>query len=243
MSPEILVNGLAVDVERQPEVVENVLLPALAQMRPRPGHRRAFAFLAGPPGSGKSTLGTLIKQAADAQGVGLDVVGMDGFHHRQTYLASHEIVVDGRTVALAAVKGAPESFDLARLDEFLSRSAVDDLSWPTYDRRLHDVVDDAVPVAAERVLVEGNWLLLDEPGWRELARHAALTILIEAPFDLLVERLVSRKQAGGLSREESEAFVMTSDQRNVRRCLERSTKNNNLNLRLLADGQLEEVKQ
>lgn len=240
MRQAIVVNGLESQVDPQQAVIAHPLLPALRAMTPPPGCRRAFAFLVGPPGSGKSTLAELIRQAADADGVRLDVVGMDGFHHRNEYLRSHEAFVNGRQVRLAEVKGAPESFDLRRLDGFLSRSAHEDVLWPAYDRRLHEVVDDQIALTADRVLVEGNWLLLDEPGWCDLRAHASLTIFIDADPDLLRERLVARKQAGGMSRADAEAFYETSDGYNVRRCLERTVRDVDIALTMTSNGHLTE---
>lgn len=242
MAHQLIVNGLPVETGTSPPVVTDRILPLLAAMSP-PAGGRAFAFLAGPPGSGKSTLAELIRIAAEEQGLALDVVGMDGFHHRQDYLASHEAVVNGRRVPLTQVKGSPESFDLERLDAFLTRSASEDVLWPAYDRTIHDVVDDRIPVTAPLVLLEGNWLLLDEPGWQSLRSHARLTIFVTAPVELLHERLVARKQAGGLSRQEAESFYRASDRHNVVRCLGNTTRNTDLTLRVTPEGQLEEVTQ
>jgi pantothenate kinase len=234
----VVVNGLESQVTPNRELIDSLLLPALAAMTPLPGNRRAFAFLVGPPGSGKSTLAELVRQAAAEKGIALDVVGMDGFHHRQEYLATHFAVVNGRRVRLADVKGAPESFDIARLDDFLTRTADEDVYWPAYDRRLHDVVDDQLPVTADLVLVEGNWLLLDEPGWRDLRDHARLTIAVDADPAMLRERLIARKRAGGTPLADAEAFYQASDRLNVVRCLEHTTRSVDLALTMQSDGQL-----
>ena len=87
----------------------------------------------------------------------------------------------------------------------------------------------------EIALVEGNYLLLDAPGWRELRRYADYTIFIDADPALLRRRLVARHVEGGKSPEAAAAFVDRSDMANARLCLERSLPAD-LRLRLNGDG-------
>lgn len=94
------------------------------------------------------------------------------------------------------------------------------IEWPIYDRKLHDVGSERLRVDADIVLVEGNWLLLDEPGWRDLKQMADLSIFIEAREVVLEPRLIQRKMMGGLSKEAAVAFYKNSDQKNVKRVLE-----------------------
>ena len=108
---------------------------------------------------------------------------------------------------------------MAGMERLLTRSYTEDVRWPFYDRRLHDVVQGGDLVTAHNVLLEGNWLLLDEEPWSDLRRHAERTIFIEASSDLLQQRLVSRKVAGGLSRADAEAFYLRSDGPNIERTL------------------------
>jgi pantothenate kinase len=106
---------------------------------------------------------------------------MDGFHHPQRYLDLHTTLRDGVEVPLARVKGAPESFDLEALTRAMKRVAAgEDCLWPVYDRVLHDPMPDALVVTGDLVLLEGNYLLLDEPGWRALASLADYTVSIVA---------------------------------------------------------------
>lgn len=241
MSQHLNVNGLEVRVVEPEAAVLNRVLDAVASTRPAPGTLRSFTFLAGPPGSGKSTLAEQLRLAGAARGLEFDVVGLDGFHYRSDELTTRTTVVDGEEVGLATVKGAPESFDLRRLAEYLERSLTEDLAWPVYDRRVHDVVDTKVPLNSDRVLIEGNWLLLDEPGWQELRRFCALSIFLTADPALLRDRLIARKIAGGLSRPDAEAFYTRSDSRNVGRCLDHTTTDVNLTLRLTAGNHVKEV--
>jgi len=240
----MLVNGLEVEVDVDRRLVEETLLPALDQAAARPrAHRRAFVFLVGPPGVGKSTLATVLAEAAAARPTptAVDVVGIDGFHLPQSHLESHHLRTSRGTVPLISVKGAPETFDVEGLARHLAASADQDVAWPTYDRRVHDVVAGTHPLTADLALVEGNWLLLDEPGWRDLARHAQYVVLLTADADLLRGRLVERKVRGGLAPAEAEAFYERSDRLNVQRVMGSSDFSKvDLTLVVQADGSIQQ---
>ena len=124
-----------------------------------------------------------------------------------------------------------------KLAERLQRVAAGErCGWPVYDRRLHDPVDNVITVDGDIVLLEGNYLLLGEPGWRDLRDFADYTVLIRANEDLLRRRLTDRKARGMATREEAEKFVKFSDMRNVRTCLEHSG-SADLILEMTGDGE------
>jgi pantothenate kinase len=77
-------------------------------------------------------------------------------------------------------------------------------------------------VTGDIVLLEGNYLLLDAPGWRELRPLADYAIAIRADEAQLRQRLVARHVAGGKSAGAAARHVDQSDLRNARLCLERS---------------------
>ncbi len=136
------------------------------------------------------------------------------------------------------IKGAPVTFDLERLTAFVKRAAAGEkMGWPVYDRMLHNPVDDAVTVDGDIVLLEGNYLLLDEEGWRDLHQLADYTISITADTATLRQRLIDRKTASnGLTQEKAAAFVDFSDLYNARLCLEKMLPAD-LQLRMLASGE------
>ena len=87
--------------------------------------------------------------------------------------------------------------------------------------RVH-LVEDAITVDGGIVLLEGNYLLLDEEGWRDLRQYADYTIMIRAEEAMLRERLVRRRMQTGVPEKEAGEFVVYSDMVNVRTCLMRS---------------------
>ena len=221
MDVSLNVNGFETAARFDDAAISGLFLPLLQTLtrRQREINRRLVVFLAAPPGTGKSTLAALLERLS-TENPGLtpfQALGLDGFHYHQDYILSHTVLQDGVEIPMRLIKGAPESFDAEKLRRTLERIQSDDLRWPLYDRRLHDVVEDVIPVRAPIALIEGNWLLLDAPEWSALPRDAS--IFIHADPALLRGRLIERKVRGGFSREEAEAHYLRSDGPNVLRCL------------------------
>ena len=228
----VVVNGLETSVVVNHHLVHDVLVPRLRSLCGQEGAERRFVFLVAPPGTGKSTLAAVIEHSAVLH---LDTAGIDGFHHSNSYLQTHRRETDG--LVLADVKGAPETFDVARLERFLTLSKTRAVRWPVYDRVTHDVLPDARLVDAPLVLLEGNWLLLDEPGWRDLSAHSVHNVFVDADAALLRERLIERKVRGGLDRPSAIAFYERSDRPNIERVLQQSDRSKiDLLLQLDTDG-------
>ena len=121
------------------------------------------------------------------------------------------------------IKGAPITFDLESLTDHIKRVAEGEICpWPIYDRLLHNPVEDALWVDGEIVLLEGNYLLLDEDGWRDLAAYADYTLFLRAEEALLRSRLIQRRIQTGVAEEAATRFVDFSDMPNVRICLQES---------------------
>ena len=215
------VNGLLQHIRYNADTVEHLFLPLLRRLTQmqRCAGRRVIAFLAAPPATGKSTLlqflEQLVREHADlAQ---MQALGMDGFHYPNRYLETHTIPRDGVEIPLKSIKGAPETFDVSALAAKLRAAKNGRTLFPVYDRRIHDVVPDALIADAPILLIEGNWLLLDEELWRDLRALADYTLRIDAPPAFLRDRLIARKVQGGGSEAEATAFYETSDAPNVLR--------------------------
>ncbi len=174
---------------------------------------RFLLGIAGPPGAGKSTVAAAVEHAANKQcGPGFAVVApMDGFH-----LSNEELDALG----LRRVKGAPETFDVegfVRLLERVRRDSGSTIRWPAFDRTIEATVPGGVTISptTKLVVTEGNYLLLDRPGWRDLRRLLDEVWYVDAPRSVLRERLLTRAVAGGRTEAEARLHVDGSDLRNA----------------------------
>ena len=223
------INGIAYSVDYSDALVNSTLIPLLrhlSQLHTEKGSR-VIVMLAAPPGTGKSTLVSFLEHLAKSAipDKRVQSVGMDGFHLRQEYLLTHTVEVNGEAIPMARIKGAPITFDLDALTRKIREVSEGNICrWPHYDRQLHDPVDDAITIDADIVLIEGNYLLLDADGWRDLSRYADYTISLTVDADMLRERLIGRKMKTGMTRDDTERFVESSDMPNVRLCLDKTMK-------------------
>lgn len=235
-----IINGLPVEAKYSNQFVNNIAIPLLkelTQIQIEKGSR-VIAYIAAPPGAGKSTLTEFItKLSATTDGVkNVTGIGMDGFHRYQDYLLTHTTMRDGKQINMVDIKGAPITFDLEALESRIKSLLTDEVvPWPTYNRLTHNPEEGAITVDGDIVLIEGNYLLLDEPGWKELSGLADYTISISADPNMLRTRLVNRKIASGATPEAAEKFVDFSDMANVMICTEKM-KDADLKLLLNSDG-------
>jgi pantothenate kinase len=183
---------------------------------------RLLVAVAGPPGCGKTAFATILVEVINL-GAGEDVavvVGLDGWHYPNGYLASHSAVRGGARIALRAIKGAPETFDAATAYASLSEMRQGgQVSFPIYSRRWHEPVPNAGLVEAFHtiVVVEGNYLLLDVDPWRQFRELFDLRVFISAPQETLMSSLMERHQRGGKTPEVTARQVREVDLPNARR--------------------------
>ena len=223
----VRINGIDVDATYTEHAVQEIFFPMLRRLteKQRKKGSRLLVMLAAPPGAGKSTLANFLEKLSGehAELCNIQAIGMDGFHRRQEYLQSHFVQRGGKQVSMVEIKGAPVTFDLERLTERIREAASGaECGWPVYDRMLHNPVEDAVTIQGDIVLLEGNYLLLDEDGWRDLAAYADETISVHAEEEMLRARLIERRIKTGVDREPAVRFVDFSDMPNVRICLEKT---------------------
>jgi pantothenate kinase len=163
--------------------------------------------IAGAPGAGKSTLATAL---VEAWGDGAQLLPMDGFH-----LADDELA----RLRRGDRKGAPDTFDVDGYVAALSRVRTHqaDVLVPRFDRSLEAAIAGSlrVSVATELVVTEGNYLLLDAPGWRDVRRLLDEAWLLVADDELRVPQLVARHVAHGRTDEAARAWVLAVDEPNA----------------------------
>lgn len=220
------VNGFEMETIYNQETIDKVFMPLLEKFTELQKEKasRIVVFLAAPPAVGKTTLCQFLEYLSQQKEDVTEVqaLGLDGFHYHSEYINSHDAVVLGKTVPMKTVKGCPETYDTEKLQKKLDKIKQENILWPIYDRNIHDVVEDVTEVTKDIVLIEGNWLLLNEEPWKSIKEIADYTILIQSAEETLKERLIGRKIKGGLSREEAEAWYVNSDSVNVKRVLHTS---------------------
>lgn len=176
-----------------------------------PAGQRYLVAIAGAPASGKSYLAERVAQSLNTAGRRAQVVPMDGFHLANPILQARDLM---------ARKGAPESFDLGGFQRLLQALRTgSEIYYPTFDRELDMAIAGAGVVSpdCEFVLVEGNYLLLDEPGWRDLAGLWDISIRLDVPRDLLHQRLIKRWRHHGLEDQAARARAEGNDMVNADR--------------------------
>ncbi len=225
MKIELEINGFKYDAFFTQREIDEVYLPLLNKLekiREEKG-KRVIVFLAAPPAVGKSTLALFLEKLSETtKGITpVQNLSLDGFHYPNEYLKSNQIALGDKTHSLYEIKGMPETFDLESFKKYLQEVQDKNIKWPIYDRNLHNPVMDQIDVEAEIIIIEGNWLLLDEQGWKDLKSFCDYSIFIEAEEELLKDRLVTRKMKGGLTNQEALEFYNRTDKKNVQRVMEK----------------------
>ena len=185
---------------------------------------RAVLGIAGAPGAGKSTVAAAVVQALGDRAV---LVPMDGFH-----LADPVLSDLGRRDR----KGAPDTFDAAGFVHLLRRlrDRCDDVVYaPVFVREEEQAVAGALPVPKDvpLVVVEGNYLLLDEGPFAQVRGLLTQAWYLDVDPATRVERLVARHVRHGRTPSAAERWVADTDEPNAR-LIERTRSRADLVVRL-----------
>ncbi|NED96913.1 nucleoside/nucleotide kinase family protein [Phytoactinopolyspora alkaliphila] len=172
------------------------------------GHERRIIGVVGAPGAGKSTFASALTRAVGVGAVGLP---MDGYH-----LADAEL----ERLGLRSRKGAPETFDAYGYAALLARVRAREphiVYAPGFERVLEQPIAGALPIGPEPdvVITEGNYLLLDGPGWRRARSLMDEVWFVVTGEELRQRRLVERHIRFGKSPEAARRWVAEVDQPNA----------------------------
>ncbi|MEO5708926.1 MAG: nucleoside/nucleotide kinase family protein [Nocardioidaceae bacterium] len=169
---------------------------------------RAVLGICGAPGAGKSTLAARLVAEVGPSAV---IVPMDGFHLHDAELAR---------LGLSDRKGAPETFDVHGYVALLRRLRADPdhvVYAPEFDRTREESVAGAIAIRPEHRLVvtEGNYLLLDAPGWSDVLPLLSESWFVEGDDGVRLSRLVARHVSHGRAPDDAERWATVSDQSNA----------------------------
>lgn len=178
------------------------------------GRDRFMVGIFGPPASGKTTLAAALERALGGDAI---AVPMDGYHLDDSLLEAR---------GHRSRKGAPHTFDVAGFRALLQRigSGEEDVYFPTFDRSLELSRNAARVVTRQHriILCEGNYLLLDQPLWRDLKPLFDLTIGLRVSLSDLQTRLTERWRIFGKSEQAARDWIEANDLPNIRTVLEQS---------------------
>ncbi|EPC02060.1 fructose transporter [Litchfieldella anticariensis FP35 = DSM 16096] len=184
------------------------------------GNRQRFVVaLAGPPGAGKSFLSEWLCRELNERQPGIaSVVPMDGYHLDNAILEPQ---------GLLPIKGAPETFDPDGLKHDLERIRRADriVAVPIFDRPLDLARAGGRLITLEHriVIVEGNYLLLDQEPWPALRDLFDMTLFLEVPDEVLEARLIQRWLGMGQDQQGALERARHKDMLNARLIKTRST--------------------
>lgn len=171
---------------------------------------RQLVAVVGPPAAGKSTLAEMLGQRLDR----CQVVPMDGFHLDNRLLESQ---------GLLPRKGAPNTFDVHGLGSLLTRIRDDQgpVHVPIFDRSadLSRAAASTVSPHHRIIVVEGNYLLLDQDPWSQLHRLFDVSVALQVTEAELTERLLARWTGYGLTEDAARARAEQNDLPNGRQVL------------------------
>lgn len=183
---------------------------------------RYIVAIAGIPGSGKTTTASAVVNHLNnfnEPNVQAALLSMDGFH-----LSRRELDELPNPEEAHIRRGAPWTFDVSRFVTFMHRlrqwadntplskkgkwSSDHVLHAPTFDHEAKDPVEEGISITpdASIIIVEGNYLLLDEPGWRDLATLCDYRVFVETDLLEARDRTAKRHVQAGIEKTLADGY-------------------------------------
>ena len=205
---------MTIESARFPDVPEvmtdrDALASVAADLGKRLGQTsaRVIVGITGPPGTGKSTFASRLREIFGAAAA---LLPMDGFH-----LSNCQLDRLGRRDR----KGAPDTFDVDGYVAALIRvsAATDDVYVPDFERTLDESVAAGlvIPAGTRLVITEGNYLALAEGHWSLVRDEIERLYYLDGPAEVRRARLIARHVAGGRSPTDARRWVDLVDQPNA----------------------------
>ena len=200
------------------DLIYDQLLISITERIDNDDKNRYFIALSGPPASGKSTISQKLANDLSAKEYNSSILQMDGFHYDDLILKEKKLLLK---------KGAPETFDVMGLINFVSRlQKEDEVVIPIFDRSLELSRSSAVIISKNTkvIIVEGNYILLNSYPWCELHKFFNTTVMINCEKKILEKRLIERWKNFNLPKDEIDEKVYKNDLPNGVNVLKNSIK-------------------
>ncbi len=172
-------------------------------------HAPFLIAIAGPPATGKSTLAERLVVDLNAAAIQARFCPMDGFH-----LTNDQLDERG----LREAKGRIDTFDghafYAAVQRLKDRTS---FWWPIYSRQRHDPIPEGSSISGtEKVyVIEGNYVLSNVEPWRSAIKSYDLCIFVDAPDEVLHQRLLQRHIKSGRSTKQAVEKIELTDMPNA----------------------------
>lgn len=198
-------------------LADSIRSQADAHLKPR-----FLVAIAGIPGSGKTTTAEAVVQNLNkSTATRAALISMDGFHLSRAALDRFPDPTSAH-----ARRGAPWTFDVNRFVAFVRQlrawademplampwsetwSSAEVLHAPSFDHQSKDPVENGLTITpdASIIVIEGNYLLLDDPGWRELAQMVDYRVYVDTDPLEARDRLAVRHLRAGIEKSLEDGY-------------------------------------
>ncbi|KAH7325820.1 P-loop containing nucleoside triphosphate hydrolase protein [Stachybotrys elegans] len=188
--------------------VQRLVDKAWKKFEATPPNQRLLIGVAGIPGSGKTTLSQIVTQRLNNHALKLDpsspppatFLPMDGFHLTRAALSA---MPDPETAH--ARRGAVFTFDgpkfLALMQALRLAPGDAPILAPSFDHAVKDPKEDDIAVLPTHriVVLEGNYLALDQDVWRDAAALLDEKWFVDVDFEVARKRLRERHVRAGIA--------------------------------------------
>ncbi|KAF6229547.1 hypothetical protein HO173_011402 [Letharia columbiana] len=200
------------------EQVDRLVQKTWIKYKATPSSKRLLIAVSGIPGSGKTALAKLVTEGLNAihneQAPGCastpvaTSVPMDGYHLSRAQLSAMPDPITAHHR-----RGAAFTFDdkaFLELVKELRKPLLPESKTvyaPSFDHALKDPVADDIQIhpSSRVVILEGNYLSLNQELWKEAAELMDELWFLEVDFETARRRLVVRHVVAGIAKDEEEA--------------------------------------